>query len=140
MSNRYSSATRFTFEPVAEGVALDTTAVAYTTPQPLRERLNNLILVTALRANARFYMTHNATSGTAVARLTDGTNNAVEVTMSLASSPVSFNQPADLSRFVGSSALYWEVEVTSAAGASTVGRVIADLTAETPIFVSAGQC
>lgn len=138
--SRYSSTSRFTFEPVAQNVALDAVAVAYQTPTTLRERLYNLALVSALRGTARFYMTHNSTTGNATIRLTDGVKNAINQTVSLAGSPVEFSQPVDLSLFTGSSALYWEVEITTAGSAGSVGRVVADLTAETPLFVSAGQC
>ncbi|WP_428398402.1 hypothetical protein [Marinobacter salarius] len=138
--SRYTTTSRFTFEPVAEAVDLATVAINYVTPVPLRERLNALVLVAALRGTARFYMTHDSSQGTAVVRLTDGVRNLLENEVDLSASPVSFSQPVDLSLVSGSAALYWEVEVTGAGTASSVGRVIADLTAETPLFVTAGQC
>lgn len=138
--SRYTTTSRFTFEPVAEAVDLETVATNYATPAPLRERLNALVLVAALRGEARFYMTHGSTQGTAKVRLTDGVRNLVDTEISLAASPVSFSQPVDLSLVSGSAALYWEIEVTAGGSAGSVGRVIADLTAETPLFVTAGQC
>lgn len=138
--SRFSTTSRFTFEPVAENIDLATVASNYVTPAVLRERLNSLALVNAVRGQARFYMTHDSAQGTAIVRLTDGVTNLLSNEVDLSASPVSFSQPVDVSQVSGSAALYWEVEVTAAGTAASVGRMIADLTAETPLFVTAGQC
>lgn len=137
---RYASLSNFSFEPVAEGVDLESVAVAYTTPQTLRERLYNLGSVANTRAHARFHMTHDSTQGTATVRLTDGVNPAVETEIDLSSSPVSFREEIDVSIYRGSTALYWEIEITDAGSTGAVGRVIADMKVETPLYVSTGQC
>lgn len=138
--SRFASMTKFNFEPIAEDIALDAAAVAYSTPQILREQLLDLGFVQGLRAKARFYMTHNSTSGTATVKLTNGINDLLSVDISLSASPVSFSQDVDLSLVSQTSFLYWEVEVTTGGTASSVGRMVADLTVQSPLFVTAGQC
>lgn len=138
--SRYAAVTQFRFEPVAEGLDVETVGIAYTTPQPLRERLYNLALVQALRATARFYMTHTSTQGTAKVRLTDGVNHAIDVEVNLTGEPISISQPVDLSVYSGSAGLFWQVDILTAGSAGAVGRMVADLTVETPLFVTAGQC
>ncbi|MCC4269868.1 hypothetical protein LL254_04045 [Marinobacter nauticus] len=138
--SKYASLSRLTFEPVAENIDLETVAVNYSTPAPLRERLYNLALMNANRATARVYIEHDSTQGTAVVRLTDGVTVAAEQEISLIQSPAAVSMPADLSHYRGSEALRFEVEVTGAGSAGAVGRMVADLTIETPLFITAGQC
>jgi hypothetical protein len=138
--SRFTTLTKFTFEPVSPSFAISSVAVAYTTPPVLREKLQNMALLQFLRGNAKFYMVHDSTEGTAVIRLTDGINIAYEQTVSLADSPVAFENEADLSGMVGGARLYWEVNVTAAGSASSTAKVVGSLSVETPLFVSSGQC
>lgn len=138
--SRYSSLSQLNFEPVANGLDLATVAVAYTTPAVLREKLFNLALVGNLQAEARFHLEHDSTAGTATVKLTDGVNDAISQEISLASSPATFQQSVDLSQYRGSSALYWQVEVTGAGSAGATGRMVANLTVQSPLFVSVKSC
>lgn len=137
---QFASISSFNFEPVAENVALDAVGVAYSTPATLRERLYALGSVSNLRSTARFHMTHNSAVGQATVKLTDGVNPALEKVISLASSPVSFKEEIDLSIYRGSTPLFWEIEITTPGTGASVGRVIADMKVETPLFVSVSQC
>lgn len=138
--SKYASISRLTFEPVAENIDLVAVGSNYKTPVELRERLYNLALMNANRGIFRGYLTHDSTQGKAVLRVTDGVNTAAEQVINLSVSPVAVNVPVDLSHYRGSEALYIELEITEAGSAAAVGRLVADLTIETPLFISAGQC
>ena len=138
--SRFSSLTKFNFEPVVQGVSLATVATPYKTPLVLREKLQSLALLGYTRGTAKFYMEHDSTEGEAIVRLTDGVFLAYEQVISLASSPVAFENEADITGFTGGSRMYWEIEVTTAGSANSTGRIIGNLSVETPLFVSPGQC
>lgn len=134
----HATKTQFGFEPGAAPVAIDGAAVAYTTPEPFRETLEDLTLLRFVRATWRYRVRLDAGSGAGAAtlRLTDGTSTLASVNLDLsAQTEFSGALPVDVSGVNGAAGLRVELEVTSAADAGRTAELAAQLNVAVPLSV-----
>lgn len=127
-----ANVTEFNFGGAA-GVAVDATGTTES-PEGMRPRLRGMAAMAYKPAAAGYWVRLNQSSagGEAVLKITDGTTDIASVVLDLSTAQeLSGEIPnVNLAGIEGQSPLYWELEVTTAADASTVADVACRLEVE----------
>lgn len=136
---KLSSKAVLPFDPLPVAAAADATGVIYTTPAVHRYSLGGLAGLDWLRASARVAVRLNQSSaaGTAIVRLKTANGVVHQETVELAAGQnQDIKADLDLSLVSGGALMRWEVEMDSAADASTTAQVFASIEIESPFVVS----
>ena len=135
---KLSSKTALGFDPAPVPALVDATGVAYSTPSVHRYSLDGLAGLDWLRADARLAVRLNqATAGGEIVVMLKTANETVfQEAIDLTQGPQDLKARADLSLVSGGAVMFWEVEVTEAADASTEVQCFGGLELESPFVVS----